>query len=350
MSSRLGIIVASLALHLAACSSSPAPPARPAEPRTVASAPSTPAPATSTASPVSDAPAPLKKGLLPAGLCWFHPYLDSACSEYEKPHFAVVLAEFEVRPNGRGRLYLGDLPARPAPSLALVERALQEARAQHTYGPGYPFVASYDDLRRLDQKRQGLAIVAGLFAERAEADTYVRELRLEQGVSIVELAPESWLPCESDEYDKCEAKHVVAVEVAAKSVALSDAQLDAIEKKLAEEGLHEAEEVAKRRRELTSRATPVCEVARGQVFAATSLELYSTSRDYAPITCPDGRRAWIPWRNTRLESVVVATARGPIISQVVAVSCDSPTLDERPYLEDEAPPPVPAPVSAGCRG
>ncbi|MFO0553622.1 MAG: hypothetical protein U0271_34890 [Polyangiaceae bacterium] len=294
-------------------------------------------------------PAPLEKGLLPAGLCWFHPYLDSACSDYEKPHFAVVLAEFEVRPNGRDRLYLGDLPARPMPSLAAAERALQAARANGKFKPGYPFVASYDDLRRLDQKRHSVAVVAGLFAERAEADNYVRDLQLE-GATIVELAPESWLPCESELWEQCEAQHVVAVEVAAKSVAFSDAQVASFDKKLSEENSADPDELAQQRRALEAAAAPICEVTRGQVFGATSLELYGASRVYAPVTCPDGRRAWVPWRNTRVESVVVQTKAGAMTSQVISVECDTPTLDERPFVEGEAPAPPPAPASVGCRG
>ncbi|NUP06202.1 MAG: hypothetical protein HOW73_09105 [Polyangiaceae bacterium] len=305
----------------------------------------------------SAGPSGKKRGLLPAGLC-SHGYLSSQCGDYEEARFAVVLAETHVRPNGRARVYFGDAPLRLEDELRRLERELEVNRG---LGPGYPFAVSDADLPRMDQvldqvaeeggdaapqraNRHRLAVIGGLFSTREEADAFVVSKSLQ--ARVVELAPGGQLPCESGDYEQCAGAHVVAVEVTGRTPAWSDEQIKAIEAKLADSG-GDTRSVADQRAKALSGLKAACDIESGRIFTATKRELYSFDRVFAPVSCKDGKRAWIPWRHTRLESVVIVGEKGPMIEQVVSVSCDMATIDERPFVLS-APPAMTEVASAGC--
>lgn len=93
---------------------------------------------------------------------------------------------------------------------------------------------------------------------------------------------------------------------------------------------------------------PNCEVRAGRIFLATGRELYTFGRDYAPVTCGDGSRAWVPRRTTRVESAVIPGKEGASLFQVILVECDTPTIEHRPFVSGP-PPQVPA-IDAGSCG
>lgn len=314
--------------------------------------------ATAVVSPAPVAPAPTEQAALPAppgelwpaGTCGFDPYLDGACSDRGAPRFAVVLGQFasgqvparhSTRAPAKPRV-----PAVAEDELAHAERALAEARGLGL-PPGYPLVLSWDDLPARGENRRGLALVAGLFGARAPAERWARARGL--SAEIVELAPAGAAqPTCEDDYEACMASRVSAVEVFVPTRAYDAQSLEALVAQQ-DELPWVRFELAVARREKALEAVPAaCEIEVGRVFLAPKNRLYRFLRQYAPVRCRDGREAWIPWRATRLESVVTPGARGPELHQVVLVECDVPTLEGRPFV-----PKIPAMVlaqGAGCPG
>lgn len=298
-------------------------------------------------------------GLWPAGTCGFDPYLGSACDDRDAPRFAVVLGEFarhqlpsrrfkrlSAEPGLRSTAGLvADGPVRAVDELARAERALADAR---TLGlpPGYPLILSYDDMPALDEGRRGLALVAGLFGERASAERWALESRL--AGEIVELAPAGAAQpmCEGD-YEACMGSRVSAVEVFVPSKAYDAKvleQLDAEQDQLPWVGFDRA---VARYDEALAKLPAACEIEPGRVFLAPNDKLFRFLRRFAPVRCKDGREAWVSWRATRLQSVVTVGEGGPELHQVVLVECDVPTIEVRPFT-----PTLPTLVasSAGCPG
>lgn len=257
--------------------------------------------------PVSEpavAKAPPPPPPLPAGTCGFEAYLGSAC-EAGAPRFAVVA------------LHTNDPHA--------AERALRAA----PHADGYPFAVSFDDLPAKDPAVQGIAVVAGLYANREDADAAARGR-----ATVIELATK-------DEYDRRRYSNVGAyqkneeqiervVEIAAETPAYRAEDLEQVEKALDEElATHWVPLPAQqmRRADALAASTPACNVAAGRVFVTHENELYEFRRKYAPVRCDDGREAWVPWRATRLESTVDSGK----VSQVILVECDVPTVETRPF-------------------
>ncbi|NUO52218.1 MAG: hypothetical protein HOV80_25475 [Polyangiaceae bacterium] len=301
-------------------------------------------------------------GLWPAGTCGFDPYLSGACDTFEAPRFAVVLSEHAKHqiPSrkfrrmsddaasslGPSRALFGDLPVRPQDELARAERALEAARSLGL-AAGYPFAVSYDDLPARDEKKRGVAIVAGLFATKAEADELVASKHL--AAQVVELAPAlaAQMDC-SDDYEACTATQITVVEMLAPTKAYSTATIEKLIEEQNELPWVKYDKAALRERKALERLPSACEVKAGQLFLAKGNRLYRQMRKYAPVTCPSGAEAWVPWRATRLESAVLRKGNEASLHQVILVECDVPTLEERPFL-----PTVPEKVAvdmAGCPG
>lgn len=298
--------------------------------------------------------------LWPAGTCGFDPYLGGACDDRGAPHFAVVLGEFarhqlpsrrfkrlSADPGQRAvRGLVADGPVRAVDDLARAERALSDAQKLHL-PPGYPLVLSWDDMPAMDEGRRGLALVAGLFGERASAERWVRESKLK--AEVVELAPAGAAQpmCEGD-YEACMGSRVSAVEVFVPSKAYDTKALEALDAEQDQLPWIRLDLAVARYDQALAKLPPACEIEAGRVFVATNDKLYRFQRRHAPVRCKDGREAWVPWRATRLESIVTTGADGPELHQVVLVECDVPTIEDRPFL-----PTIPATLLAfggGCRG
>jgi hypothetical protein len=86
---------------------------------------------------------------------------------------------------------------------------------------------------------------------------------------------------------------------------------------------------ALRRERALSHVASACTLRRGSLFVTPRAVLYRFRRNFARVTCPDGREAWTRWTSTRLESVVRPTSAGLVIEQVVLVECDTPTIERR---------------------
>ncbi len=294
--------------------------------------------------------------LWPAGTCGFYPYLDSVCEDRGAPRFAVVLGEFAQGqvPSRRFRRMtwapaesawrglFSDRAVRVEDELA---RAEQAASAGRKLGlpAGYPVTLSYDDLPPLDEKRRGIAVVAGLFGERAHAERFVAARGL--SAEIVELAPAT-IPCGED-YEACMASKVTVVEVFTEAPAYAEDELRKLETKLDSQPADPATDREAQWAAGLAALTPACKIPPGRLSLVSQAELYKLSREFAPTRCSDGRKVWVSWRATRLESIVTGGDE-PQIHQVVSVECDSPRLDERPFVS--APPPMLAGAGGGCRG
>lgn len=232
---------------------------------------------------------------LPAGLCGFDDYLRDECSDQIARAVVIV----------RGQL----ADAHDA------EAALAKARALPGLALGYPFAVHHHDLAARD-RHDGIAVVVAAFASRAGAVVWQKEHGGDASEVVDLLSPEK-----AAERRAGDAKRRVVVEVVTPTAAWDAATL---------EGLANAEPERKQRELARSRLTAACTVERGRLFVAARDDLYKWSREYAPVEC-NGRAAWIPWRATRLESVVTRSSGQAVIHQVIDVTCDSPTVEDRPF-------------------
>jgi hypothetical protein len=246
-------------------------------------------------------------GLLPAGACGYDPYLGDACSD--APRFAVV--------------------ARRVSDAATAESAL--AAAPHL--AGYPFAASFDEIAAADARRRGVMVVVGLFAARRDADAWASALHddVVPLASVEELNRRRY--DDVKDWDRHEASIVRVVETTAPTAAFAGSDLERVESELDERLARNWTKLPgqqlRRVRALAS-LSPRCTLDAGRVFVTDEATLYRFLRHYAPVTCPDGRRAWVPWRATRLESAVVRAGDQLDVHQVILVECDVPTLETRP--------------------
>ena len=244
---------------------------------------------------------PEPAGLLPAGTCGFNPYLGDACTE--APRYAVVT------------LRTSDPRA--------AERALHAAPRF----AGDPFAESFDVLPAADAKVRGLGVFAGLFRERRDADSYARALHAEV-VALTTIDEFQARQEASGDFDAHERSIVRAVQTSGETPAYAESDLERVERELDERLVtHWTKMPAQQERRVAelSKLKPLCTVAADRVFATDQLTLFRFRRMYAPVTCEDGRRAWVPWRATRLESAFV----GERVHQVILVECDVPTLETR---------------------
>ena len=222
-----------------------------------------------------------------------------------------------------------------APSFAVVAlrtndpRAAERALREAPRSGGYPFAESLDALTPADRSLHGIVVVDGLFAERADAESFARALH----ASVLPL--EARTGAYRDDVSR-------VVMTASSSPAYARGDLERVEHELDEAPWVPLAKAHVRRTKALAQLTPVCTIDAGRVFRTTSEALYRFRREYAPVACDDGKEAWIAWRATRLESSVSAGS----IRQVILVECDVPTIETRPL---GPPPPALGPLSdAGC--
>ncbi|MDI1434581.1 hypothetical protein [Polyangium sorediatum] len=267
------------------------------------------------------------EGVLPAGLCHLEVYLDEECKS-AAPRYALLLG------------------------VAVDARAAETTLRSGETGElaaGYPFVATLDDLPIADPGRKGLAVVAGLFEHKHQAEQY--QARLSRPTELVELAsPEDAASRQIQPKGMAKemflASRVSAVELAEDTAAFSEDDLDKTEKAL-DEVLAQKEVSLPEQKEQRERALaalqPRCKLSRGRVFSASYKDLHhplASLLRYAPVRCDDGAVAWVPWRATRLKSAVVRTDAGALVHQVVLVECDSPILETRLFGASSAAKPL----------
>jgi hypothetical protein len=286
----------------------------------------------------------LRGAPLPAG-CGLWAYLGEPCEGYDSPRVAVVL---EVAKDERA-----------------AEAALERGRARGLEA-GYPFATTFAQLRA-SEARDGIAVVAALFAGRADAERYraallaggadtggadtggadtggaagERGVAGAGGVELVTLDDEELFPFPD----------VVIVQVAEEAAAWTRADLERVEREL-DEALAvkwvRLPEQRKRREARLASLAPRCTVAADSVSAATSAELFAFGRQYAPVRCDDGSEAWVPWRATTLESVVTRDERGARVHQVVLVECDQATVETRRFAAPSAQEPLRLALAGPC--
>jgi hypothetical protein len=277
---------------------------------------------------IADVPA-----LLPAGLCAFEPYLSDACNGAPLARFAVVLA-------GAG-------------DRAAAEKTLRRGQALGL-AAGYPFAATFDEMPAKDPQRQGIAVVAGLFAEKVHAEVYLKHLP--PGTELLELAsPQeaskrasapagmSW-----DDFEKTRSEAVV---IAEDTPAWSEGDLDRVEaqldENLAKKWVMPPEQKVRRDRALGA-TKHRCTIARGRVFTSSRQKLYRFRRTYAPAQCDDGSEVWVEWRATRRESVVTRSKDGAVVHQVIRVECDQPAVETRRFEAGSGEKPIKLGLGGPC--
>jgi len=270
--------------------------------------------------------------LLAAGLCGFDNYLSESCAEAPPPRWAVVL--------------------RVSHSAADIEATLRKA-AVLELAAGYPFAVSLDDLPAAD-RRKGLAVVAGLFASKPPAEAYARELpssaRLLELAALVEEPPGFYMLRDPKGPSARDAR-VRAVELVEDTPAWSRPELERVEHELDEALARKWVKLPKqraRREAALAKLDPRCTLERGRVFTAKDADFYGWRRNYAPVQCPDGARAWVPWRATRLESVVVRAGGAAKVHQVILVECDQATVETRAFSSPSSAQPLRLALGGPC--
>lgn len=301
-----------LALGLMACS------AQEAQRPEVRSTPSKPPPV---APPVSVAA--LAGAALPAGACALDAYVsgDEACEGVPAPRFAVLLAAAANAPAAEEALARGLGLGLPV---------------------GYPFVLASDEIPWQRAQKGLFAVVAGLFVERARAEALRDALA---GAQLVELVPEEALQA----LWVWDGTRGAVVEIVEPTPAYAEADVERMEQALDE--LLAAKWVAlpaqkTRRADALAKLAPRCTVAKGHLFMTTQGAI--VRRQYAPVRCADGSSAWVPWRATRLQSVVTRGDGGAVLHQVVLVECDVPTIERRRFGALSTEPPLRIALGGGC--
>ena len=295
--------------------------ANPSRPATLTSATSTPAIPALTRPP----------GLAPAGLCGIAPYISTsaACSTMRPPTHVVAYG--------------------PHDDAVGTERALARASALGL-AAGYPLALALDDLPvRSLRGQRGLLTVLGLFAERADAEAFHRQLPADARLLALEVG-------ELQDYwtsDPNERPRDHVVQVIEDTPAWPKDSLERLERQL-NEAMAQSEQwlpwdqLMERRRAALDQLPTRCQVSAGRVFRHTGDSIYHMLRVYAPVRCDDGQEAWIPWATTNLETAVVPHAEGSVSYQVANVTCDQPLLVKREKREKR--PPVVAIAAVGSCG
>jgi hypothetical protein len=281
---------------------------------------------------------------LPAGLCSFPGYLsfDPACEGVPAMTHAVLLGDVRGRAaEALVAAWVGKLS--PGYPLVLASAELPLDREEHGDREGHWIAPPGGLLADLPLRPRAspvsLRVVAGLFASEDTARRYVAEVLGGAGTVHAIAGPPRTYPGTGD-HQAFERSRGVAVAIAHPAAAYADAAIARAEVMVGAHPRGEDEDTAWGR--ALAQATPACSVHAGQVFESDRAALYEHRRRFAPVTCEDGRRAWVAWAATRLESVVRVEREGPVIYQVVDVMCDTASIDRTPFVWG-------APLRAGPR-
>ena len=221
----------------------------------------------------------------------------------------------------------------PRPTVAVVaalstrapvlERAARAARAT-VIAPGYPWVVH---ARTAGLDADGVAVVLGQFAERADAERWMAAHRV--SARLVPVLPMSEALARAHVDASPPIPEVTHVTAPAPVPAYDARDLRAIERTWTDTYAEDPDSQAHRRRRAArlARLTPACRVAPDRVFVIPALARSSRldSRAWRPVRC--GRRvAWIALEATQTDAVAWTDRSGAsFITQVALVACDVPT-------------------------
>jgi hypothetical protein len=253
----------------------------------------TPTPAAPVPLPTAAAPAPL-----PAGL-YFRSFQYSTCKGCPTPTTAVLIGSYTTAEQASRTL-----AAIPAAELPL----------------GYPLAAHTDELG-IASGQPGVALVAGLFAERASAEAFVRAHPALHDATVVAVLPDDELrKLRAARYGEGEQKAPFVVRLAADDVpAYARAGIDP-------EG-DQLPRIGEKPRELRE----LCRLSRPALFVSSAWDDRGFYRVWAPVDC-GGQPAYVRWQDTLIESTVERQPDGTyVLTQVVDVVEDSPTLGRWRY-------------------
>lgn len=275
------------------------------------------------------APAAPRVRSLPPGLWFVEGHYESYALESEPPapRFVVTTAI--------------------TTSAAAAEAASRRARERSRLDDGFPWVVTTRDVPLVGTPPDRIAVVVGLFAERAGADALAQRVAHARVLEISDTPHEpAW-----NERDEEERLWVVQIDPRRDAEGVSRAALEAIEQRLADaqpssEGEYRAAYDA------AVAALPRCTVRRGSLYATRASDRYHLGgRRWAPARC-GGREVAVPVEATLREAVFEYRANETRVHQVTAVSCDSPNIDVwrwtpegREVIAGEEPV-----FSAGCGG
>ena len=231
-------------------------------------------------------------------------------------------------------------------SATAAEAAARRAHERAFLEPGYPWVVTTRDVPLEGTPPDRIAVVVGLFAERAAADAHA------QRVAHARVVPISDTPHEPVWTDRGEERlWVVQIDPRRDAEGVSLSALEAFEQRMGQLQPSSEPEV-RAAYEAALAALPRCTVPRGSVYATRASDHYYLSeRRWAPSRC-GGREVAVPVEATLREAVFEYRANETRVHQVTAVSCDSPNLDVwrwtpegREVIAGEEPV-----FSAGCGG
>jgi len=313
----------------------------------VASPPPREDPATTEDSP--DIP-PEKDKLLPAGLCSFPNYVSHTTPCDDLPPITHVVLLGEVAESEAAEALLEEYTGKLAPGYPMVlAREELPLDAEAHFGSE----SSLADTRRFladmpAPARRGttLRVVAGLFPSQRSAVKYNQEALHGRGaVRPIAGPPPTMSPTGEDDSTFHRKQHT-AVVIVHPAPAYTDADMKRIDAQISASPSPSKEDPEARWKRALSKIQPACTVKPGRVFVTDQEALYQQSRRFAPVECA-GKITWVSWAATRLESVVAVEEGAPVIYQVMDVMCDTPFIDDRPYVWG-GPLPLDRRQSAGC--
>lgn len=249
---------------------------------------------------------------LPAGLYFRNGYVW--CDECPEPRWAVVAGIFD------------DPEAARSSASAVRDRAPVQA--------GFPFVVHSDELAPAEG--EGIVVVLGFFAHEEQA----REAASPDDQVIALLDREAAYEVEARAYDDdtwWKRRFVVQLEGSDPIEAFDAKAIVAAEEILASGPWKSYEEYLERRAKVIAEIPVLCRVAPDRIFVADQKrserdDMLGNPYDWQPVTCDDGRAAWVRHSDTRRHTIVLPTEEGPILEQIVLVECDSATRQRWAWL------------------
>ncbi len=246
---------------------------------------------------------------LPPGLWFEGGHYESSVLEEEPtaPRFAVILGV-------HGSAASAEAAARRAPSGGLA--------------PGFPWVVTTRDVPLVGAAPDRIAVIVGLFEERAPADLLASTV---PHASTVVLAEASFEQTWTDRGDEVRL-WVVQIDPRRDAQGYAPSAIEALEARLARES-----EAPVERAHLDAALAQLrgCRIPRGTVLTTrASNHYYASSRRWAIGRC-GGREVLIPVEQTLREAVFEYRSDGEVwIHQVTDVTCDSATFATWRYTSE----------------
>ena len=259
---------------------------------------------------VSSQVAPQPGRWLPAGLYFREFSYTWRCGTCPPPHFAAALGPYTD------------------PS-----EATAAARRLKGLPVGYPWAVRAPRLGLSDESLRGIVVVAGLFEERADATAVAASI---DDARVHRVSAHAGYDAETEAKLERQREWLVQIEDGAPVLAYSEATARRL-LNLDGKGEHSAA-LAKHLpqgwrwaagdwiRALNAALDPqpaLCSVAPGSIHVEVALPSISRADAFAPVRCPDGQLAFVPYSDTRVDAVVLPTASGDYqIVQPALIECD----------------------------